>query len=387
MTAAVRSFPGLDAAPEGHFTDFVMPMVVESVLAAKRSVEAGRDLTDEEIAQTIVPLTEYYTEQRVPLRALISGGFAVIAAALEEAFETARPEDLADVLALNRFMLDYVGRAMVILFEAHPDIERSVYRIERHARRALCAALVSGAPFAALAVQADMMVPERFDLIALHVATTAVTDPKFANNLSRRRVDLVQLELDQIAGTTALHTFDGRAGVALLPFDEQPPDPVHLQQLAVNLTTHLGEPVIMIDYGSVSRDDLPSASTQALEFAQLAAGLGRPAGLYGTDDLLLEYQLVRPGRVRDRLAARIRPLLSQKHLLEALEAHVRHGWDRQRAAEEIHLHPNSLTYRLRRIAEITGLNPLHPHESRMLAAALIIHRLYPASAALDERPA
>ncbi|MFT3660435.1 MAG: helix-turn-helix domain-containing protein [Gordonia sp. (in: high G+C Gram-positive bacteria)] len=36
------------------------------------------------------------------------------------------------------------------------------------------------------------------------------------------------------------------------------------------------------------------------------------------------------------------------------------------------VHPNTYTYRLRRIGELTGLDPTVPHESRMLAAALMV---------------
>ncbi|PXX58436.1 PucR-like helix-turn-helix protein [Nocardia tenerifensis] len=382
VTTVLRSFPALDQLPDRRVADCFASVAVELFLSAIRAIDDGREFTDEEMAGAIAPLAELCAEERLSVRTLISGGFAVTIAVWNEAASVARPVDMTDMFALNRLLLDCLGRAMAILLESRSHSERPGDGLERQARRALCDALVSGAPTTTLAVQADMVVSERYALIALHVRLTEGVDPQYVNFEQRRRIDLVQNELDRFAGTAALHTFDGRAGVVLLPADEVAPDPARLLGLASCLTEWLGEPVIMIDFGAVSLAGLPAAATQALEFGQLAAGLERPPGVYGTDDLLLEYQLVRPGVARDRLAARIRPLIGQKHLLEALEAHVRHGWDRQRAAEEIHLHPNSLTYRLRRIGDITGLNPLHPHESRMLAAALIIHRLYPA-----ERPA
>jgi DNA-binding PucR family transcriptional regulator len=69
------------------------------------------------------------------------------------------------------------------------------------------------------------------------------------------------------------------------------------------------------------------------------------------------------------------PLLSSPHLIDALEAHLVHGGDRKTASRLIHVHPNTFTYRLRRIAELTGLDPSDPSDSRMLAASLTVYRL------------
>nr|WP_083885066.1 helix-turn-helix domain-containing protein [Nocardia thailandica] len=66
-------------------------------------------------------------------------------------------------------------------------------------------------------------------------------------------------------------------------------------------------------------------------------------------------------------------------MITTLQAHLQHGADRQAAARELHVHPNTFTYRLNRITELTGLDPTQPREGRTLAAALTIHLL--------ERPA
>ena len=107
--------------------------------------------------------------------------------------------------------------------------------------------------------------------------------------------------------------------------------------------------------------------------------------MYRLDDLLLEFQLSRPGAARDRLAARIAPLLGAPHLLEALEAHLHFGADRKAASKHLHVHPNTFSYRLRRVGELTGIDPAEPTNSRILAAAVTIHRLHPPASRDDAR--
>jgi sugar diacid utilization regulator len=192
--------------------------------------------------------------------------------------------------------------------------------------------------------------------------------------VARKRMRLVQRHFDQITRALTLTDFDGVRGVILIPVnnDASPADHRHL---AGDLVDELSEYVDGL-YGAslpVAIDQIPEAAAECAEVANLAQIVGRPPGLYSIDDVMLEYQLSRPGPARDRLANQAEPLREQQHLLEALEAHLRHGGDRKSAAAELFVHPNTLTYRLRRIADVTGINPTDG--SRLLAAALMVQRL------------
>jgi DNA-binding PucR family transcriptional regulator len=57
-------------------------------------------------------------------------------------------------------------------------------------------------------------------------------------------------------------------------------------------------------------------------------------------------------------------------LLETLEVFMRIGLDRRSAADELHVHPNTLDYRLRRIEELTGFELSRPDDVAVLALAL-----------------
>ncbi|MFB9185705.1 PucR family transcriptional regulator [Dactylosporangium sucinum] len=92
--------------------------------------------------------------------------------------------------------------------------------------------------------------------------------------------------------------------------------------------------------------------------------------MYRFDDVLVEYQLARPGPGLPRLAAKLDPLAGHPYLLETLRSFVRHGHNRSRVAQDLHVHRNTLDYRLGRITAMTGLDPAVPAQARLLDAAL-----------------
>ncbi|WP_018349435.1 PucR family transcriptional regulator [Longispora albida] len=66
-------------------------------------------------------------------------------------------------------------------------------------------------------------------------------------------------------------------------------------------------------------------------------------------------------------------------LLETLDAFFAVGGVLESAARQLYVHPNTVRYRLRRIAEVTGLSPMNPREAFALRIALTIGRLDPSA--------
>lgn len=87
--------------------------------------------------------------------------------------------------------------------------------------------------------------------------------------------------------------------------------------------------------------------------------------------MLLEYQLSRPSPARAELARLLDPLRSNPELLRTLQSYLRNGLSRARTAAELYVHPNTVDYRLRRIARLTGLNPVQPKDLQHLRAAIL----------------
>jgi hypothetical protein len=95
------------------------------------------------------------------------------------------------------------------------------------------------------------------------------------------------------------------------------------------------------------------------------------------DDLLPERVLAGDGAARRGLVDRIyRPLdEAGGALLDTATAYVDSGSALESTARILFVHPNTVRYRLRRVAEITGYDPTDPREGFVLRTALALGRL------------
>jgi len=65
-------------------------------------------------------------------------------------------------------------------------------------------------------------------------------------------------------------------------------------------------------------------------------------------------------------------------LLETVDSFIATGGVLEGTARALFVHPNTIRYRMRRVAEVTGFSPFVPHEAFTLRVALAIGRLDPA---------
>ncbi|RFU37444.1 PucR family transcriptional regulator, partial [Actinomadura logoneensis] len=119
------------------------------------------------------------------------------------------------------------------------------------------------------------------------------------------------------------------------------------------------------------------AAAQSADILEIVRITGREPGAYRITDVLLDYQLSRPGPARTHLAGLLGVLDGHPVLLETLRAYVASGFSRRRAAPLLHVHPNTVDYRLRRVAVLTGLDPTCPGDLPQLRAALVAHDFTP----------
>ena len=136
---------------------------------------------------------------------------------------------------------------------------------------------------------------------------------------------------------------------------------------------------------------LSGASESAAEalagLAAVAAWSAAPRPV-PADDLLTERVIAGDRRAAERLrSTTYTPLAAAGGaLLESLDAYLAHGGSLEPAARSLFVHPNTLRYRLRRVADITGRDPWDPRDLAALHTALIVGRLSTSFGGTEPRP-
>lgn len=147
------------------------------------------------------------------------------------------------------------------------------------------------------------------------------------------------------------------------------------------LADSFGEGPIVVGPAVPSLDQATESARSALAgFRAASAWPGAPSPVVA-DDLLPERVLAGDPEARRTLRRDIYGALvkSGGGLLETLDAFFAAGGVLESAARELFVHPNTVRYRLKRVAEVTGLSPLDGRDGFALRMALTVGRLDPAT--------
>jgi hypothetical protein len=152
-------------------------------------------------------------------------------------------------------------------------------------------------------------------------------------------------------------------------------------EAAGQLAPSFGPGPIVVGPAVPSLDQATDSARAALAgFRAAPAWPGAPTPVKA-DDLLPERALAGDSEARrvlrhDAYGAVVR---AGGGLLETLDAFFAAGGVLESAARELYVHPNTVRYRLKRVAEVTGLSPLDGRDAFALRMALTIGRLDPAT--------
>ena len=138
-----------------------------------------------------------------------------------------------------------------------------------------------------------------------------------------------------------------------------------------DLGTHIGVSVVAATASAVP-GGMGDVVTHCRELVDLARSLGREPKLYRTGDLALEFQLSRPGPGRSRLRSVIAPLENFPELLHTLRTFIANEANRRVSAKSLYVHPNTVDYRLKRVEQLTGVDPLSSAGLMQLHASLVV---------------
>jgi hypothetical protein len=263
----------------------------------------------------------------------------------------AREEERSSLLTGAERLMDYVDSVSAAVAQAYLDERQHLVSEEERRLRDLFDAIVGGAPLRPglreLAEGMGFPLSEAYRPFAETVPGAAAYEHGQMAAALRRRGVLALTEGDRVSGL-APPEVDGSLAIdgALMAIADPTP------------RAELGD---------------------ALEEVRLLVDLGRRLGRTGElrpEEHVSELLLARSPRLASMLRERaLGPL--ERHsprrgsdLLETLETFLDSQLDRRKAAQRLHVHPNTLDYRLRRVEELTGLRVSRPEDLMLMALAL-----------------
>jgi hypothetical protein len=314
-------------------------------------------------------------QERVPLDAVLAAYHIGGRIGWAELVTEARPEETRELVSAADRVLRYVAVVTGAVATAYLEERQSIHGEERDASRGLAAALLAGQETAVLAGRLGVQIAPCYVVLSLELGTGRDEGAAGVAGAvaARRKVRRIQERLDAAVGEPVLGLLDATGGTVLLPAGAVSVDDV--RALVGELASVAGVAVRAAAAEPATPDELAAAAEQSRDVLRLSAVLGRPPGLTVLRDVLLEYQLTRPSDALPGLGQLLEPLERNPDLLLTITAYLDQDTDRRRAAATLHVHPNTLDYRLKRIVELTGLDPATTAGLQLLGAAAAARRL------------
>lgn len=307
-------------------------------------------------------------EEGVPLDAILAAYNIGAAMAWDELTAGAEPSDLAAVQETLGYFLDFQRLLISAVSSAYLEVRQIIDSQEHGGRHALMTALLAGEPVE----HTGRRPAPRYAVLSLALGAhpDEAASGQRARVAARRKIRRVRTVLDDVADEPALTALDGSGGTALLPFSAG----WDVLRGMVAKAAEAADIRITAAAEITGPAGIPAAAAQTAEIMDLVRRAARPPGLYRLADVLLDYQLSRPSGALAGLAGLLAPLDRKPELLRTLERYLSLDLDRRTTGAALHVHPNTVAYRVRRISDLTGLDPARPGDLQLLNAALVARR-------------
>ncbi|MEU6586140.1 helix-turn-helix domain-containing protein [Nocardia sp. NPDC046763] len=278
--------------------------------------------------------------------------------------------DYENLLSGTRLVVEMLDTMTTTISKAYVRELRAVVSEHHTAVHTLTSALLAGKSTSTMARECGIEILDAYVVLAVsipphHDERNPLIDGKV---VARRKLRRMQARLADLCEDTALSLLSVDGGTILLPADSF--DAKGFARLIAELSGAARTPITAA-LVEASLDAIPDAADQAHELLDMVARLHCEPGLYRFDDLALEYQLTRPGPGREYLGGMLDPLDEHPELLQTLQVHIANNLHRARTARMLHIHANTIDYRLKRIGQLTGFDPTEPSGLWYLRSALV----------------
>ncbi|GGM52551.1 PucR family transcriptional regulator [Microbacterium saperdae] len=271
---------------------------------------------------------------------------------------------LAECARLLFVHLERITSALAADFERTWTVSRLG---ERDARFAIFTALTQGGDAEGEAHRSGRTLASRYGILVVRLRRAEDSSP--GDVIARRETQRLRSAIDSVAGGEVLAVLGAAGGTALVPLRDGGDT---IEDLRRALQAGFGRNCTgaWVEAGISEIADALHVAEELLEIALAIRGEGE---VHTLDDLLLEYQSARPGPGRALLARRIDGVGDE--LLQTVDAYLASGGDRRSTAAALHVHPNTVDYRLGRVLTLTGMEATTPEGAAQLRAARVANRL------------
>lgn len=335
---------------------------------ATRMLDGGEDI-DAEIGRVGVAAAQWAREG-IPIDTIQHAINEGVKLGFDLVLANATTSDQQSLLNVARRLMDILDTIGATVSVAYVRELKAVVSEHHAAVHTLTSALLGGNSTSTMARECGIQIAEAYHVLALAVPPhrderNPTLDSKV---VARRKLRRLQAELATRCGDSALSLLSVDGGTILIPTTTL--DDAELDELVAQLSRAAQVPV-RASAVEATPERIPQAADQAHELLDMVHRMHSVSGLYRFNDLALEYQLTRPGPARDFLGSLLDPLDDYPELLETLQVHISTNLNRQRTARLLHVHTNTVDYRLKRIGQLIAFDPTQASGLWYLRSALV----------------
>jgi hypothetical protein len=348
-----------ESNPDVTAFDFIVRRIFD--LAPRMGTWSAKDLA------TVRELSEHWARRGVPAADALAAMQTAIWSLHTDLWQHCGPGDHAAMWRLH----EWTARRMPVLLTAVTDAYHAKMGGGRlSSRKRLAQSLINGGPSEMIAATEGLRLADGYLLMAVTLSGIDKRDEQFS-----RLKESVKAELSR--NLELLSHQEDDVFLLLQPIDAVPaPANSFLASLADALRKQSEDDGLVCSAaGPVRLSRLPAAAIEVSMVARLASAAKLAKTLVRRDDVLPEILLAKETAVSARLAAVIERLDNNPELLHTLEVFFVRDLDRTATASALNIHRRTLTYRLSRITDLTGLSPTSFRGIQFLAMALAAYRL------------
>ncbi|MFE9788811.1 PucR family transcriptional regulator [Nocardia salmonicida] len=328
----------------------------------------GRDVPSQ--LQRLQDAASAWAREGVPIDTIhhsIAEGFKM---GLDLVVSSASGQDFDSLVGGVKVVMELLDTITAQISMAYVRELRGVVSEHHTAVHTLTSALLGGHSTSTMARECGIAIAETYAVFALSIPQhREEANPALDSKVvARRKLRRVQAELAKRCGDSALSLLSVDGGTVLIPAETFDREGLTALVAQLSQAAQVGITAAMVE---TTTTGVPDAADQAHELLDMVQRLEVTSGLYRFDELALEYQLTRPGPGREFLGSLLDPLDQYPELLETLQRHIANNLNRQRTARVLHVHTNTVDYRLKRIGQLTGFDPTQPSGLWYLRSALV----------------